>query len=214
MTNPMVNYSEMASAYAKNNFNVRDEYKDLSVEELKLVCAKDSLPVAVCTLNLVGDLNVGTMIRSASLFGVEKFIVYGRRKFDKRSTVGAQNYIDLDVIDGLTPDGKEIDYDGFVNYMNEKNYIPVFCEQGGLELGKIDWIKDIIPLFVNKVTRRNCLYTLCFVFGNESHGIPTEVMNRFEDKIIVSIPQKGVLRSFNVAAAMNIILWDYILKCG
>jgi tRNA(Leu) C34 or U34 (ribose-2'-O)-methylase TrmL len=48
-----------------------------------------------------------------------------------------------------------------------------------------------------------------FVFGSESHGLP-EVVTKNDNFYKLSIPQRGVLRSFNVSAAMNIILWDYV----
>jgi tRNA(Leu) C34 or U34 (ribose-2'-O)-methylase TrmL len=47
------------------------------------------------------------------------------------------------------------------------------------------------------------------VFGSESHGLPEVVANN-PHFYKLTIPQRGVLRSFNVSAAMNIILWDYL----
>ncbi len=48
-----------------------------------------------------------------------------------------------------------------------------------------------------------------FIFGSESHGLPKAVAEN-PHFYKMSIPQRGVLRSFNVSAAMNIICWDYI----
>lgn len=205
----MVNYAKIASSYKDNNFNVHDRYKDLSLDELKQK-SRPVYPIAVCGLNLAGDLNIGTMIRSASLFGLEKFIVFGRRKYDGRSTVGADNYINVETVEGLTPDGLHIDEDKFVEYMKSNSYIPVFIEQKGLMLGSVSWYKELGRLFANAVIEEKKLYKMCFVFGNESFGIPKTLMDRFSNKLIVEIPQMGVLRSFNVAASMNIVIWDYI----
>jgi len=52
------------------SFNVHDHYKDLSVEDLKLISNATRLPYAVCLLNLEYDLNIGNCIRSAHIFGV------------------------------------------------------------------------------------------------------------------------------------------------
>jgi tRNA(Leu) C34 or U34 (ribose-2'-O)-methylase TrmL len=59
-----------------------------------------------------------------------------------------------------------------------------------------------------------------FLFGSESHGIPELITNQKVDSEYdmgwnyeferISIPQRGVLRSFNVSAAMAIVCWDYL----
>jgi len=48
-----------------------------------------------------------------------------------------------------------------------------------------------------------------FLFGSESHGVP-QIISDERAFAKVSIGQRGVLRSFNVSAAMNIIIWDYV----
>jgi tRNA G18 (ribose-2'-O)-methylase SpoU len=50
-------------------------------------------------------------------------------------------------------------------------------------------------------------HTVCLVFGNESNGLPESFLNSDMKKI--SIPQLGVLRSFNVSAAAAIVMWDF-----
>lgn len=180
-----------------NTFNVRNEYKNLTVEELQEIAKKDFLPFRVCAINIEGDLNIGMMIRSASLLGAEKFYVFGRRKIDRRSLVGAQNYIPIQRINGFDVDG-EVDLDKFIELCAVDKLFPIMCETGGPSIGKLDWSH------YEKMTGNN--YTLCLVFGNESNGFPQSFMNSPIPR--VAIPQRGVLRSFNVAAAASIVMWE------
>ena len=64
------------------SFNVHDSYKDLSVEDLKLVSNVSRLPYSVCLMNLEYDLNIGNCIRSAHIFGAERVFIFGRRRYD------------------------------------------------------------------------------------------------------------------------------------
>jgi tRNA(Leu) C34 or U34 (ribose-2'-O)-methylase TrmL len=139
------------------------------------------------------------MIRSACLFGAEKFYTFGRKKYDKRSTVGAEKYIDIvqyTYDDPMTAD--ESILQDICEIQKNNNYEIVLCEQGGMILGSEEY--DMVSSsFSNPL----------FLFGSESFGIPENILNN-ESFYKISIPQKGVLRSFNVSAAMNIIAWDYI----
>lgn len=196
MDNPMVNYAKINKETLSNHFNVRDEFKDNTVAENVAICNRDRLKFSVGCINITGDLNIGMMLRSACLFGAENFYIFGRKKFDKRSTVGAENYINI--VQYVFDDPIHADQDIALKLAEvemKMGHNIVLCETGGKELGyNVDWnAYDYNPLFI---------------FGSESHGVPEIISKQFENKI--SIPQRGVMRSFNVSAAMNIICWDYI----
>lgn len=197
MENPMVNYNKIISETNSKHYNVRDEYKHNSIEENIAICNRDRLKFSVGCINITGELNIGMMIRSACLFGAENFYIFGRNKFDKRSTVGAENYINI--VQYVFDDPIHADLQiatKLKELEKELGYSTILCDTGGVELGKdTSWklYRYSHPLFI---------------FGSESHGIPEAVSNNF--KVKVSIPQRGVLRSFNVSAAMNIVCWDYL----
>jgi tRNA G18 (ribose-2'-O)-methylase SpoU len=174
------------------NYNVLDGYKFLSLEEVKEIQQKDSLPFAVCGFNIAGSLNIGMMIRTALLMGAEKFIVFGRRAYDRRSCVGAQNYLPIERIEGYDEDGN-FSKTKFDQAMDTLGYMPVFIETGGIDIRNLDYIKTF-----NKKP--------CLVFGTESEGIPENIIG---DGIKMSIPQLGVLRSLNVASAASIAMWEF-----
>lgn len=175
-------------------WNVRDDLKGKTLKQLKDVVASDRLGFAVCMINVTGDLNLGMSMRAASLLGAERFIIFGSKKFDRRSTVGAQNYIDLVKFDAkISKHSDEIDYSKFRPLMEQYNYIPVFIETGGLDIARIHIAVDVFGK------------TPCLVFGNEGIGIPTEVM---KNGLKFSIPQYGVLRSLNVSSAASIAMYE------
>ena len=196
--NPFIDYQKIINETASKHYNVADIYKNNTYEENREICQNDRLPFSIGLINVTGDLNVGMCIRSACLMGASNFYIFGRKKYDKRSTVGAEKYINIvqyNYEDPLRADQQILDDLLKIGHPN------LVCEQGGVELGSVECeneylrIRDSHPLFL---------------FGSESHGIPEIILNQTNNFTKVSIPQRGVLRSYNVSAAMNIIVWDYL----
>ena len=198
MTNPMVNYSEITKQTASEMYNVRDEYKVNTYEQNVAITVSEQRSFSVGCINITGELNVGMMIRSACLFGAENFYIFGRKKFDKRSTVGAEKYINIVQYTFDDPITADESINERLEYLLKWNSV-VLCEHGGVEIGSHK------ARLIYKEELENPL----FIFGSESHGLPTTVADN-PHFYTMSIPQRGVLRSFNVSAAMNIVVWDYI----
>lgn len=194
----MVNYKKIIQHTNSQMFNVREQYKDNTLEQNKKICKADRLTFSVGCINITGDLNLGMMIRSASLLGAENFYIFGRNKWDRRSTVGAENYINIVQYVFDDPIGSDERIHKQLLKL-ARNHSVVLCDNGGFELGKNSHKFYTITPFPNPL----------FIFGSESHGIPQSIVQS-NDFPVVSIPQRGVLRSFNVSAAMNIVVWDYL----
>lgn len=161
-------------------WNVKDCLQGLSVDEI--LTHQPKMGFAVALLNVDGGLNIGSMIRSAVVFGADKVYLIGARRFDKRSTVGAHNYIEI----------AHIPSSNCLNKIKEDGYLPVAIEQGGANIGD--------ESFKN-------LKNPCFLFGSESVGLDKDIV---ENCICYQIPQIGVLRSLNVSSATSIILYEFI----
>jgi len=198
MTNPMVNYSEITKQTASEMYNVRDEYKTNTYEQNVAISISEQRPFSVGAINVAGELNIGMMIRSACLLGAENFYIFGRKKFDKRSTVGAEKYINIVQYVFDDPIHADAEINERLEYLLPWNNV-VLCEHGGTIVGS----HKAKQLYQSEFMRP------LFVFGSESHGLPEVVANN-PHFYKLTIPQRGVLRSFNVSAAMNIILWDYL----
>jgi len=212
-----INYSDMIKENAeRNTFNVREEFKHMTKEELDEIVAKSRLPYAVAALNITGDLNVSGIIRSAAMFGAEKVLLIGRKNFDRRGAVGAQNYVTIEKYSAMV-DETTIDADAFFKIMEDNKYLPIAVETGGEDiddfLNKIgvstrsngDYLTCIEPV---KYPNRGCYFGLkpCFIMGQEGTGIPDDILSKIEH--VVSIPQLGVMRSLNVASAASIIMYE------
>jgi len=175
-------------------FNVHDSYKDLSVEELKHVSNTTRLPYSVCLLNLEYDLNIGNCIRSAHIFGAERVFIFGRRRYDLRSTVGAHHYINIVKYDFDELTNDEVICTQFENMVSEYNLAPLIID-------KTNDSRDISDsqIYIDDVTP-------CLVFGNENAGIPTCLTDKYP---CFHIPQRGVIRSLNVASAAAVAMYEF-----
>ena len=155
-------------AESNSEFNVHDGLKHLSVHELQEVSKSDRLPWHTLALNVTGDLNIGTMIRTSHCLGATSFIIIGRTKIDNRGLVGSSNYIKIEKIpsmqENLMPDPNVI-YD----VLKSRNLTPVFCESNGVELSTIDWKVNLWSM-----SRENTVP--CLIMGNETGGIPPSIL--------------------------------------
>ena len=197
-------FKEKIKEQISNGWNVHDFLKDKSVEEINDWCSEKRRNFNVCCLSITGELNISSIIRTSHCFGVKTVFIIGRRFYDKRGNVGAQNYTEIIRIGGLDSNNN-IDSEIFRNTMYEYNMFPIFVETGGQNLtGWTEW--------ANMLCRQQANKTPCFVFGSEGSGIPQSILDMTEEfnSFIVSIPQAGALRSLNVSAAASIVLWDFI----
>jgi tRNA G18 (ribose-2'-O)-methylase SpoU len=187
-----------------NGLNVLDHYKDKSVPELQQIQDESTLPYSVLLFNLLGDLNIGSMTRTACVSGAKKVYIFGRRKFDNRGLVGCNNYINIEKVNGFKGDTLEFDTVALLQLLDDNKLIPIYAEHGGEVIGRFNWVDRVAPIF-------DMGYTPCIVMGNENNGYPPEVIEVFktiEHSFCVTIPQRGVMRSFNVGHALSAILID------
>jgi tRNA G18 (ribose-2'-O)-methylase SpoU len=201
----MVNYRTMIQTEVVQDKNVLDEFKHMDTEDIFKIRQAEVLPVSALFLNILGDLNVGSMIRTATLFGFDHVTIFGRRRFDRRSTVGSLNYINVNVVDALAyaDENPIISYFSFRDYIKKNNLLPVFVETGGTDVNEFDWADY-------KKEADDSGLMPCLIMGNESNGIPDEFLKVGIDVYnspskIVSISQKPPMRSLNVAVAFGIV---------
>jgi tRNA G18 (ribose-2'-O)-methylase SpoU len=170
-----------------NNFNVRDAYKELEVSDI--ISHRIHKDFAVATFNLKGDLNLGSIMRTAEITGAKDFFILGHRKWDRRSAVGVQNYLNVEKHDEC------VDWKSTESLLIDKRYSPIVVEHGGLVLS--EWISF--------VTQNHYIEGLppCFIFGPEDTGFEPEWPAH------ITLEQTGVSRSYNVSAAAAIVLYNW-----
>lgn len=209
----MIDYNELNRKIHEETMhmlNVHDEYKTWSIDELRQKQNDDTNNFYTLCFNISGNVNISTVIRSTCIFGGKGTFIYGRSPFDRRGEVGSRNYIQVTTIRSQPDDNLNFDSNDFISKMKSFKLVPIFCEQGGILVNNYNW--DVVDYCNN-----NNL-TPCLVFGNENIGIPSsfmeEVISKIPESLIVSIPQKGVLRSLNVGTCSGIVMYDMCSKKG
>ena len=198
-----VNYRDEMNKVINNGFNVKDSLKDKTVEEIREYQPKFGF--SVCAMNLFGDLNVANIIRSSVIFGADKVYLAGRTNYDRRGSVGAQNYVDVVKLNYMKSE-MDIDWNIVINDIMIDGYFPVLVEVGG---------KNVSTFFDSleySTIREKYRKGPCFIFGNEGIGLPEDFIE-FAGTFnlpIVSIQQHGVMRSLNVSVAAGIVMYEYM----
>ena len=85
------------------------------------------------------------------------------------------------------------------------NFIPIFVEihSEAKKLPELNWNEQFLNLPEDKI--------FCLVLGNESVGIPKNILDTrhmFQGSFIVMIPQLGCINSLNVSNAFSIISYE------
>ena len=176
------------------------ELKGKTFEEVQKVYRENMNIDKVCCINLQSDANVGMIVRTASLFGMSEVIIIGKRKYDKRTTVGTDHYIPVTRILATTGTyNEELDTEKILSYIEEcsSTHNIIFVEN----------IEKSIDMRHMKKEITNGKPAM-FVMGSEDKGIPEEVL-KFKNAKCVIIPQKGVTSCFNVSIAFSIIATMY-----
>lgn len=171
-------------------YNVHTPLQSLPVDKLQKISQVTALPIALMLYNLNGDMNIGMSIRTAVILGCSDVYVVGRRKYDRRSEVGAKNYIQVHRYQSIEP-----------TFFAENKLLPIFLEQGGTPLEEFSFK----PFFPGKLEEG---WKVVFVVGSESYGLPMKLLKSLQAPIL-SISQYGVMRSLNVSIAASIVLYEY-----
>ena len=162
--------------------NVGDEFKDMSVEDIKMILDTRRHSLQIAVENLERDFNMGTIVRNANAFNASAVHVIGRRQWNKRGAMATDLYMNVQyhsTIDDFLKATKDMQIIGFDN------------TEGSVLLGSTTLPKESV-----------------LVFGSESSGL-SEVMINSCDKI-VAIEQFGSTRSINVGVASGIAMYSWV----
>ena len=164
--------------------NVIDKYKGLSIQQIRDDLQKNAHNFAVMMEHWHGDFNIGTMIRNANAFNAKKVFYYGKKKYDRRGTVGTHHYVDLTYIN---------DPGGLVSLKSSFTFVCLDNVEGSVPMEDFVWPENSL-----------------MIFGEEGSGITKSTLDLADH--IVSIKQYGSVRSLNVGTASGIAMYDYLNK--
>jgi len=143
--------------------------------------------ISVC-VNIGYDFNIATVIRNANAFASRKILIYGRKRYDKRGTVGTHLYSHVHVEQSL---------DGLKEALKDYHVVGIDNVPTAVPLESYNWVTD---------------KPVAMIFGQEQIGIPQEILELCHD--VVYIKQYGSVRSLNVGTASGIAMFDFCSKTG
>ena len=166
--------------------NVVDHLKWIKQHDVEQTINPQKIPVSLLLVNIERDNNLGNIIRSANTFGVSEIFIYGRKKFDRRTSVGAEYFMSFRHItfcQDLDPVLTEFD-----------TVIGLEQTSWSQELHSFSWPGDKTLLMI----------------GQESIGLDKSLSQKCH--YTLEIEQYGTTRSLNVSVATGIALYDYRVK--
>ena len=167
--------------------NVVDRYKSWSTESIKKDLQRNSNPFAVCMEHWQGDFNISTLMRNANAFNAREVFYFGKKRFDRRGTVGSHHYIHFTHLQRGIPELLAL----------KERYTIIGIENNVSnthKLSKFDWLSLEKPPLM--------------LFGEEGVGLTKESLELAD--YCIEIPQYGSVRSLNVGTSSGIIMYDYV----
>ncbi len=146
-----------------------------------------STRVALLLQDVESPFNVGAIVRSAAVLGVDHLYLVGRSASPsspkaQKMAMATERYLQVRAVASVRAAVDQAHTDGY--------------HVVGLEL-----TDSARPLHELELTRDTCV-----AVGNESHGMSAELISRCD--AIGYIPQLGKVGSFNVAAAVTVAMYE------
>lgn len=164
--------------------NVTDRYREWEIDLIRDDLKKNSFPYAVLMENWQGDFNFGQCVRNGNAFGAREVYYLGRRRYDRRATVGTHHYTDVIHVPG---------FEELLRLKDTYTFIGIDNMEGSVPLETFQWPK--MPLMV---------------FGEEGYGLTPEIIKHCD--ALVSITQHGSVRSVNAGTASGIVMHYFVNK--
>lgn len=166
--------------------NIIDPYKYWETEAILADLDEKRNNFSVLCANVLGDFNIGTVVRNANAFLAKEVLIYGNRRWDRRGAVGTQRYTHFKRFKPI--DGIEI----VKEYLRDSYIVGVDNVEGASPIHTFQWPSD---------------KHVVLVFGEENSGIPQELLDLCDE--LVYIQQLGSVRSLNVGVASGLAMYSY-----
>jgi len=188
---PVWDESKMETPSKLIKYNVHSSFQSMPLPTIQTISSNLAIPCALMFYNLNGDINVGMSIRSAAVFGCSDVYIVGKRTYDKRSVVGAHNYLRVHRHHSIPTE-----------FFKDEKLVPILLEQGGTAIEEFDF-KPYLP------GRMEAGWKPVLIVGSENVGLPKELLRSLKDAPILTISQYGLIRSLNVSNASTIVLYEF-----
>lgn len=167
--------------------NVIDHYKYWNNLDIAASLDATSFDLIVVAENFAHDFNISSLVRNSNAFNARRVDLLGRRHWDRRGSVGTHHY---------TPVTHRDNPDEYYARLREEgaSIVAVDNIEGAINLPDFTWPEGLVAV----------------VFGQEDIGVSNLALENAD--YVVQIPQRGSVRSLNVASAGAVVLYDYACK--
>ena len=167
-----------------DNRNVLDKYHYWTVAAIKADLDESRIDLEIAIENLQRDYNMGTIVRAANAFNINKVHIIGRKQWNKRGAMVTDLYMNIQYHDDVTA-------------------FMVAMEKSKREVIAMDIVKGAKNLSETKLPANAIL-----VFGAEGPGLSKEMLGKAKE--VVMIEQFGSTRSVNVGVAAGITMYTWL----
>jgi tRNA G18 (ribose-2'-O)-methylase SpoU len=143
-------------------------------------------PIAIAAWNITKEHNVGSLVRTAHATAAEEVILVGEREWNVEAARTAELFTTVTQL---------ADIEAFRGHLVSQRWNLVAVELDHRAVSVFDAEYPDRP---------------CFLLGAELGGVPDELLE--EARLVVQIPQWGLVPSLNLAVAGSIVLYDCLGK--
>ena len=163
--------------------NLIDEYKGLANEQIFETLSQKRSPLEIAIENVEHDFNIGSIVRTANSFNVNKVHIIGKKKYNRRGAMCTDKYLEI------------------IHHPTPEDFLKT---QKGRELVAIENnTPRAQPLHDKKFVQNTTL-----LFGSEGDGLTDALLSTAHD--VRFIESFGSTRSVNVGVAAGIAMYEYI----
>lgn len=141
---------------------------------------------SIASWNTTKEHNIGSLVRTAHAVAAEEVVLVGDREWNVEAARTAELYTTVTQV---------ADLEAFRDHL----------AAGRWNLVAIELDPRATNLFEAEYPERPC-----FLLGAEVGGVPEDLLA--DARLIVQIPQWGLVPSLNVAVAGSIVVYDYLAK--
>jgi len=163
--------------------NVLDKYHYWKVSAIKDDLDKTRVPLEIAIENLTRDYNMGTIVRCANAFNIQRVHIIGRKQWNKRGAMVTDLYMNILYHDDVTA-------------------FKAMMDKEAREIIAVDIVEGAQPLAEVKLAEKSVL-----VFGAEGPGLSKELLSVAAQTVMIE--QFGSTRSINVGVAAGIAMYAW-----
>lgn len=151
-------------------------------EEVFAALETKRTPLEIAIENVEHDFNMGSIVRTANSFNVQKVHIIGKKKYNRRGAMCTDKYLEI------------IHHADLADFLNTQKGRELVAIENNTSRAK--------PLHAKRFSPNTTL-----IFGSENNGITSELLEAATD--VRYIESFGSTRSVNVGVAAGIAMYEF-----